>query len=293
MTRNGKHALAGLCFAAPALLIVGVFFAYPLVMTAWMSLHDWPLLGTPNFIGLQNYVEMLGDRRFWSSLNFTLIYTVVTTVAIFAVALPMAIFVDQKRRLIPFYRTAFFLPVVVGLPSASLLWVWLLNVDNGLFTPLAKMVFGMDRPKAILGSFNSAFVAIVIMVVWKVAGFTMIILLTGLQSVSAEVKEAAKMDGAGPFRTFVSITFPLMRKSFSLAVILSVAGSMLAFDQFYIMTSGGPRNSMISVVYWIFNQSFIQLKLGYGAALSMALLAILVLVSVVQFALLRDPRECK
>lgn len=293
MTRNGKHALVGLCFAAPALLIVGVFFAYPLVMTAWMSLHDWPLLGTPNFIGLQNYVEMLGDRRFWSSLNFTLIYTVVTTVAIFVVALPMAIFVDQKRRLIPFYRTAFFLPVVVGLPSASLLWVWLLNVDNGLFTPLAKMVFGLDRPKAILGSFNSAFVAIVIMVVWKVAGFTMIILLTGLQSVSAEVKEAAKMDGAGPFRTFVSITFPLMRKSFSLALILSVAGSMLAFDQFYIMTSGGPRNSMISVVYWIFNQSFIQLKLGYGAALSIALLAILVLVSVVQFMLLREPRASK
>lgn len=293
MTKNGKHALAGLVFASPALLIVGVFFAYPLVMTAWMSLHDWPLLGTPTFIGLGNYVDMLGDRRFWSSLNFTLIYTVVTTVAIFAVALPLAIFVDQQRRFIPFYRTAFFLPVVVGLPSASLLWVWLLNVDNGLFTPLAKMLFGLERPKAILGSFNSAFAAIVLMVVWKIAGFTMVILLTGLQSVPSEVKEAAKMDGAGPFRTFVSVTFPLMRKSFALALILSVAGSILAFDQFYIMTSGGPRNSMISAVYWIFNQSFIQFKLGYGAALSIALLVILVFLSVVQLVLLRDPEASK
>ncbi len=289
MRTQHKQALLGLAFVSPALAIVAVFFLYPLLMTAWMSLHDWPLLGSPEFTGFANYVEMAGDKRFWSSLGFTLTYTLVVTVAIFAVSLPLALFVDQPRRFIGFYRTAYFLPVVVGLGSASLLWVWLLNVDNGLFSPALKMLDLVARPKPLLGQFDTAFISVVAMVVWKIAGFTMVILLTGLQSVPQEVKEAARIDGAGPVRAFVSIIFPLIRRTFALALVLSVAGSILAFDQFYIMTSGGPRNSMISAVYWIFNTSFVQFKLGYGAALSIALLVILLVLSVLQLWLLRDP----
>ncbi|MCR6633472.1 carbohydrate ABC transporter permease [Devosia sp.] len=281
------HAGIGF-FVSPAVLIVGIFFLYPLVMTGWMSLHDWPLLGVPEFIGLENYATMVDDQKFWSAMGFTLIYTVVVTMAIFAVAFPLALFVDQPRRLIGVYRTAFFLPVVVGLGSASLLWVWLLNVDTGLFSPALKMLGLVERPKALLGQFDTAFISIVVMVVWKIAGFTMVILLTGLQSIPHELKEAARIDGAGPFRIFFKITFPLMRRTFALALVLSVAGSILAFDQFYIMTSGGPRNSTITAVYWIFNTSFVQFKLGYGAALSIVLLAVLVLLSVLQLIVLRD-----
>lgn len=288
MLARHKQAMLGLAFVSPAVLIVGIFFLYPLVMTGWMSLHDWPLLGVPEFIGLENYATMVDDQKFWSAMGFTLIYTVVVTIAIFAVAFPLALFVDQPRRLIGVYRTAFFLPVVVGLGSASLLWVWLLNVDTGLFSPALKMLGLVERPKALLGQFDTAFISIVVMVVWKIAGFTMVILLTGLQSIPHELKEAARIDGAGPFRIFFKITFPLMRRTFALALVLSVAGSILAFDQFYIMTSGGPRNSTITAVYWIFNTSFVQFKLGYGAALSIVLLAVLVLLSVLQLIVLRD-----
>ena len=129
------------------------------------------------------------------------------------------------------------------------------------------------------------------MVVWKVAGFTMIILMTGLQSIPQDLQEAAVIDGAGPFARFRAITLPLMRRTLALALILSVAGSILAFDQFYIMTSGGPQNRMISIVYYIFNQSFVSFNLGYGAALSIALLAILVAISIVQLWLLRAGEE--
>jgi multiple sugar transport system permease protein len=126
-------------------------------------------------------------------------------------------------------------------------------------------------------------------VVWKVAGFTMMILMTGLQGIPADYLEAAKIDGAGPWARFRRITLPLMRRTIALALILSVTGSMLAFDQFYIILAGGPRNQTVTAVYWIFNQSFVSFRLGYGAALSMVLLAILMVLSVIQLRLLRHP----
>jgi multiple sugar transport system permease protein len=129
------------------------------------------------------------------------------------------------------------------------------------------------------------------MVVWKIAGFTMIILLTGLQAIPADLAEAAVVDGASWWQRFRHITLPLMRRTIALALIISVTGSILAFDQFYIMTAGGPQNRMISVVYYIFNQSFVSFNLGYGAALSIALLAILVVISVAQLWLLRVGEE--
>ena len=106
-------------------------------MTAWMSLHNWPLMGAHSFIGLDNYAAILRDTRFWNALRFTGLYTVVVTIAIFAVAFPLALFIERPRPLTGFYRTAFFMPVVVGFASASLLWSWLLNVDSGLFSPAA------------------------------------------------------------------------------------------------------------------------------------------------------------
>lgn len=288
-----RQAIAGFLFVLPALLVIAVFFLYPLGMTAWMSLHDWPLFGDISYVGLENYQRLASDGRFWASLRFTLLYTIVVTIAIFLLAFPLAMFVDQPRRIVGFYRTSFFLPVVVGLGSASLLWVWLLNADNGLISPALKALGLVERPKAILSDYTSAFWWIVVMVVWKVTGFTMIILLTGLQNISSEVKEAAAIDGAGPVRRFVAIYLPLMRKTIALALVLSIAGSILAFDQFYIMTSGGPRNQTISAVYWIFNTSFVSFKLGYGAALSIVLLFILVTISAVQMWLLREPGDQK
>jgi multiple sugar transport system permease protein len=288
-SRLRRKQLVGLLFVAPAVLLVLVFFVIPLGMTFWMSLHNWPLLGRPRFIGLGNYATLLNDTRFWRAMQFTVYYTVIVTVAIFAVAFPLALFVERSRPLTPFYRTAFFLPVVVGFGSASLLWVWLMNVDAGLFSTLLYRLGLTEKPVNLLVEFDTTFWSIIVMVVWKTAGFNMIILLTGLQGISSEVQEAARMDGASYWQRFRRITLPLMRRTIALALILSVAGSMLAFDQFYIIADGGPRNSTVTAVYWIFSQSFVSFRLGYGASLSMVLLVILVAISVVQLRLLRTP----
>ena len=287
--RRRRNQIAGLLFVAPALLLVLVFFVIPLGMAFWMSLHNWPLLGKPRFLGVGNYTRLVQDAQFWSSLRFTVYYTLVVTVAIFAVAFPLALFAEKSRPLTKIYRTAFFLPVVVGFGSASLLWAWLLDVDSGLFSPAAFALGLTDKRVNLLADFDTTFWSIVIMVVWKTAGFNMIILLTGLQGISTEVQEAARMDGASSWQRFRRITLPLMRRTIALALILSVAGSLLAFDQFYIIADGGPQNSTITAVYWIFSQSFMSFHLGYGSALSMVLLAILVIISVVQLRLLRNP----
>ncbi|MGY5810481.1 carbohydrate ABC transporter permease [Rhizobium sp. LEGMi198b] len=282
--RAGWH---GFLYIAPAMALVLVFFVLPVIFTGWMSLHNWPLLGSPRWIGFGNYTRMVSDIRFMAALRFTAYYTVIVTIAIFAVAFPLAFYVEKQRRLVGFYRTIIFLPVVVGLATASLLWVWLANVDSGFFVPAAQALGLIDRRPNLLADFDTAFATIIVMVVWKIAGFTMIILLTGLQAIPSELTEAARIDGARRWQRFRFLTLPLMRRTIALALIISITGSVLAFDQFYIMTSGGPQNQMISVVYYIFNQSFVSFNLGYGAALSIALLVILVLISIVQLWLLR------
>ncbi|RWO48781.1 sugar ABC transporter permease [Mesorhizobium sp.] len=285
----GRRQWVGLLYVAPAVALVVVFFIIPLGMTAWMSLHNWPLMGAHSFIGLDNYWAILRDTRFWNALKFTGYYTVIVTIAIFVVAFPLALFIERPRPLTGFYRTSFFMPAVIGFASASLLWSWLLNVDSGLFSPAAFELGLTERKVNLLATFQPAFWSIIAMVVWKVGGFTMIILMTGLQSIPPDLQEAAMIDGAGPLARFRAITLPLMRRTLALALILSVAGSVLAFDQFYIILRGGPRNQTLTAVYWIFNQSFVSFKLGYGAALSMVLLVILVALSLIQLRLLRQP----
>ena len=285
--RRRRASWHGFLYIAPAMALVIVFFIVPVVFTVWMSLHNWPLLGNPRWIGFGNYIRMLSDMRFMAALRFTAYYTVVVTIAIFAVAFPLAFFVEKHRPFVGFYRTIIFLPVVVGLATASLLWVWLANVDCGFFSPVAHALGLVDKRPNLLADFDMAFATIIVMVVWKIAGFTMIILLTGLQAIPSELTEAARIDGAKRWQRFRHLTLPLMRRTIALALIISITGSVLAFDQFYIMTSGGPQNRMISVVYYIFNQSFVSFNLGYGAALSIALLVILVLISIVQLWLLR------
>jgi multiple sugar transport system permease protein len=285
--RRRQSQWRGPLYIAPAMALVIVFFIAPVLFTGWMSFYKWPLLGIPHWIGFKNYIRMFSDVRFYAALEFTGLYTLVVTIAIFAVAFPLALFVEKDRRFVGAYRTIIFLPVVVGLASASLLWIWLGNVDSGFISPALRALGIMDPPPNLLATFNSAFFTIIVMVVWKVAGFTMIILLTGLQAIPQELTEAARIDGARAWQRFRYLTLPLMRRTIALALIISITGSILAFDQFYIMTSGGPQNRMITVVYYIFLQSFVSFNLGYGAALSIALLVILVAISVLQLRLLK------
>ncbi|WAJ27934.1 carbohydrate ABC transporter permease [Antarcticirhabdus aurantiaca] len=292
-SRRRRRDLAGLLYVAPALALVLVFFVLPLGTTVWMSLHNWPLLGLPRWIGLANYKALWNDKAFWRALGFTSYYTLFATIGLLGTGLALALFAQGTGRAVALYRTAFFLPVVIGFASASLLWAWLANVDSGLFPALFEALGLTSGRVNILATFDPAFWSVTVMVVWKMAGFYMVILMSGLQSIPADYTEAARIDGASALQRFRHITLPLIRRPFALALVLCVSGSMLAFDQFYIILAGGPQNQTVTAVYWIFNTSFVSFRLGYGAALSMVLLVILVALSVVQMWLLRDKEEAR
>jgi len=277
----------GLFFVLPAVIFTLVFFIIPLLITAWMSLFNWPLLGKHTFIGIENYVNMFSDKQFWSSLWFTTKYTIIVTPCIFILAFILAMLVNLPMRGVSLFRTAYFLPVVIGLGASSLLWVWLLNDRVGIFNRMLMDLQLIKQPVVWLGDINLAMITIVISIVWKTAGFAMILLLTGMQAIPESLYQAAMVDGAGFWAQLRFITLPLLRRTFALTLVISVIGSYLAFDQFYIMTRGGPFNQTITVVYWIYNNSFAYFKMGYGSALSIMLLVVLVLLSGLQLYLLR------
>lgn len=289
--RQRRRDLRGLLYVAPAVALVVVFFAVPLCMTIWMSLHNWPLIGQKRWIGLANYERMWNDSGFWGALAFTGSYTVAVTIGLLGLGMILALMVERPGRATAFYRTAYFLPVVIGFASASLLWAWLSNVDSGLFSPLMQTLGLTERRVNINADYTLAFWSVTTMVVWKMAGFYMVILMSGLQAIPRDYLEAARIDGAGPMQRFRFITLPLVRRPIALALILCVSGSMLAFDQFYIILNGGPQNQTITAVYWIFNESFVSFRLGYGAALSVVLLGILLVLSAIQLRLLRDRED--
>ncbi len=283
-----RRKLTGLLFVLPTVAFVTVFFIIPLAMTFFMSLHDWPLFGERAYIGFSNYTELGSDRQYLKSLNFTFRYTLFVTPPIFILGFILASLVRHSIRFIGIFRTIFFMPVVIGLGVSSLLWVWLLDDRVGIFNKLLLDFHLVPKAQLFLGKPNTAMNVIILSVVWKTVGFTMILLLAGLQGIPDELYESAEVDGAGYFTKLFYITLPLMRRTIALALILSVIGSVLAFDQFYIMTRGGPRNSTISIVFWIFNNSFTYFKMGYGAAMSIVLLGILIALSGAQFYVLRE-----
>jgi len=288
--KRGGQTL-GLLFVLPCVAFVGLFFLAPLLLTGWMSLHNWPLLGTPRFIGLDNYRALATDGMFWGSLAFTTKYTLVVTPVIFVVAFGLALLVRQRVPGVGLFRTAYFLPAVVGFGTASLLWVWMFNDQVGVFDGILQGLGLIHEPIEWLANPTGSLIAVAAMVVWKTAGLTMLLLLVGMQAIPDDLYAAAGIDGAGQLARLRYITLPLLRRTFALALTLSVIGSYLAFDQFYIVTQGGPEDSTITVVYWIFTNAFTYFKLGYGAALSLALLVILVAISVVQLYLLRDTTQ--
>jgi len=273
---------------APAVAVVTVFFIVPLVMTFWMSLHNWPLLGDHSFIGLANYRRALHDSAWMHAIGFTLKYTALITPLLLIPALGLAFLVNRPGRAARTFQSIFFLPVVIGFAAAAYLWVYLAQPGLGPLSDLAVRAGLGSRDTNWFATATSGLLLVSAMVVWKVTGMQMILLMSGLQSIPGELNEAARIDGAGRWKTFTRVTLPLLRPTLALVLVFSVAGSLLAFDQFYIMTSGGPNNTTITAVYQIYRISFVQFHLGYGAALSVLLMVVLAAVSAVQLLLLRN-----
>ncbi|MFE2543919.1 carbohydrate ABC transporter permease [Actinacidiphila glaucinigra] len=278
----------GIGYAAPTALFVGVFFVVPLVLVGRISLSDWPLLaGNRGFNAPDNFTEAAGDDLLWPSVRFTLTYTALVTVLLLGLALLLALLVQETRPGTGLFRTVFFLPSALGLASASLLFLGMYSPNVGPISPLLERLGVVDEPVSFLGTPTAALWSTVALIVWKYAGFYMLILLVGLQRIPQDVYEAARMDGAGRWQTFRSITLPLLRPSLALTLLLSVTGSLLAFDQFFILTKGGPDNSTMTVVSLIYREAFQRLDLGAAAALSVVVLAVLLILNVAQFRGLR------
>jgi multiple sugar transport system permease protein len=285
-TRSGK--MLGMLYLAPALLFVAIFTAYPLGQMIWMSFHNWSIIEPARWVGSANYVKAWNDNQFWVSLGFTLKYTLYLTPILMIGGYLIALLVSTNTRTRKITRGIVFVPVVIGLSVSSLLWYWLFSYHYGLVNQGLLDLGLIDKPVVWFGeSADRALWAVIISIVWKVIGFGMLLFVAAIQAIPPDINEAAMADGASYWQRVRRITLPLTARTILLVTLFSVIGSLLAFDQFFLMTAGQPFNRTASSVFWLYLNSFPYLKLGYGAALSLILAAIILACTVVQMWLTR------
>lgn len=280
-----RNGLVGLLWLAPALLFTGLFVLWPMGHLIWLSFTSTSLLGGGDFVGLANYTTALSDPKFWAAFRFTLTYTVIITPILMGLGFALALLVSPNTPLRRVTRTVTFLPVVIGLASSSLLWFWLFDQQVGLFNRLLVEVGLLSEPLVWFRKPDTAMVAVILSVTWKVVGFGMILIMAGIQSIPADLFEAARIDGASAWLRARRIILPLALRAILMATVISVIGSMLAFDQFYLMTGGGPRGKTFTSVYWIYQNGFIRFDLGYAAALSVILMLVIMAMTALQLRL--------
>ena len=291
MYQMANSRLIGALYLAPAVLFVLVFTVFPLSQMIWMSFHNWSLIEAPRWIGFANFIRAYNDRQFWVSLLFTLKYTLYLTPILMIGGYLIALLVAGNTPLRQFTRAVVFLPVVIGLGFSSLLWYWLFNYNFGLINRLLVDLGIAAEPVVWFGEdADHALFAVIVSIVWKVIGFGMLLFVAAIQAIPNEIDEAATVDGAAYWQRVRMITLPLTYRTILLVTLVSVIGSLLAFDQFFLMTAGQPFNRTASSVFWIYLNSFPYLKLGYSAALSLILTAIVLALTVVQVRLTRRSR---
>jgi len=284
-----RRQLTGFFYTIPTLVFVAVLFVTPLLVVARMSLSSWQLLtGQGDFTFPKNYASIWNNQLFWPAVIFTVEYTVIVTVLLLGLGLGLALLVQTQSRWAGILRTVFLLPVSLGLAAASLLAYGFFSPAIGPINPPLMELGLIQGPIQFLGTPLNALLSTTFLVVWKYAGFYMLVLVVGLQGISDDVFEAAALDGATTGQTFRYVTLPLLRPSLSLALILCVTGSLLAFDQFFILTKGAPHNSTVTVVQVIYREAFQRQNLGTAAALSIIVLVVLLALNALQFKFLRE-----
>ena len=283
-----RRQLLGFAYTIPTVVFVALLFITPLLLAARMSLSSWNLLsGAGAFNFPKNFVAISKNQLFWPSVVFTIEYTVLVTILLIGIGLGLALLVQMQSRWSNLLRTVFLLPVSLGLAAASLLAYGFFSPSIGPIGPTLEMLGVAHGSIQFLGTPLNALLSTSFLIVWKYAGFYMLILVVGLQAISDDLYEAAALDGATTGQVFRYVTLPLLRPSLSLALILCITGSLLAFDQFFILTKGAPNNSTVTVVQVIYREAFQRQNLGTASALSIIVLAVLLLLNAVQFRFLR------
>jgi multiple sugar transport system permease protein len=284
--RQVKKTVEGYLFISPWLVGFVLFTAGPALASLVLSLHKWSLIRPPRFVGAANYTTMFtDDPLFWQSLRVTLIYVAVAVPLQIVFALFLALLLNQKVRLVPMFRTMFYLPSVVSGVAIAVLWQWLYQPDIGLINDLLRRV-GIQGP-AWLMSQRWALPAIIGASLWTVGG-TMIIFLAGLQDIPQHLYEAASLDGAGELAKFRHVTLPMLSPVIFFNLVLGMIAGFRMFELPLVMTNrGGPLNATMFYALYLYLSAFNFLKMGYAAALAWILFIIIMIVTMVQLGLAR------
>ena len=281
-----RRELVGWGFVLPFLLMYVIFLLVPILLGLRMSLFNWSLVGSGvnQFTGLANYLEVLRDADFWSSLWNTVIFTVVSTPVLIILSLVIAIMINSIRRFQWAYRIAFFAPYTLSITVMALIWSWLYQPGFGLIDS-ALTSLGLPAVNW-LSQVGVAMAAIIIVTVWWTFGFDFLLYLAGLQQIPRDMYDASAIDGAGWWAQVRYITIPLLQRQTVLIVILQVIASLQLFGQSYLLTAGGPNFSTRSAIEYIYDSGFTNFRVGFAAAMSYIFFILILLVSLGQFWLL-------
>ena len=286
--KRGIHKTA-LAFIAPALILYVLFIIVPTVSSVYYSFTSWDGISPDvKFIGLANYKEIFTSARFGNALKNTIILTVFISVLENAFALALAVLVDNIRWGKNFFRSAFYIPVLISGIVSGFIWKIMYNYNFGAINSILTQIGLGDFRQDWLGNTALTLIMIGVVLVWKGAGYYMIIYLASLQSVSTDVIEAAEIDGASPWQRFRMITIPLISGAFTINFTLSLINGLKVFDQINVMTDGGPGFTSETLVYLLYKVGFTEGRQGFGTAVGIMLLFIIIILNTIQQKFLRS-----
>lgn len=275
-----REAFWGMLCVAPAILGFLLFSAGPILAGLGISFTDWNAIRSPNWIGFDNFTRAFGDSLFWQSVRVTLVYTVVSVPLRMVFAFCLALLLNQAVRGLAIFRTIFYLPTIVPLIASSLIWLWLFDPTYGIVNVITRGVGLAPYPG--FGSSTTALPSLIIMSLWDVGGM-MIIFLAGLQGVPDHLYEAVEIDGGNALQRLRYITIPLMTPTIFFNLVLSMIGTLQTFSQAYVMTQGGPANSTLLYVMYVYAKAFRDLEFGYASALSLIMFVLIAVLSFIVF----------
>jgi len=282
-----------LVWVTPAVALLLVFVYYPIVENVRLSFFSWNAFSpSPIFVGLDNYTTAFDDPVFWRALVNNTLYAVVSLVVQVAFALVLAAVLEEfvHQRLRGFLRTIYFIPATISITVAGILFSFLYNPQFGLVNRALSAIGLSSWNHAWLGEKSTAIWSIIAMSQWQSIGYTAVLFVVAIQRIPREFYEAVRVDGAGPVRTFFTITVPMVREMTTLLVILTVSGAFLVFNEVMVMTAGGPDNSSHVLNTWLYRNAFFEDDMGYAATIATVIFVITFVVAVVQLAITKRRR---
>lgn len=277
-----RRYIKGYLFILPNFIGFFIFMALPIIMGLIISFTDYNGFSQFNFVGLKNYINMFHDEYFKVSLWHNLLYTAVTVPGTIVTALLLAVAVNKGIKGSSLFKTMFFLPNISSMVAVGIVWAAIFNPTQGPLNLFLKSL-GVMNPPMWLSSTKTALLSVMLVAIWKQSGYYMIIILAGLQSVPAQLYEAASIDGADGIKKFFKITLPMLSPTMFMVLILSIINSFQVFDLINIMTDGGPGRSTNVLVYRIYQEGFQKLQFGYASAMAYFLFIIIMVITLIQF----------